>query len=103
MTQDTSPAPIRHSVANADVSTPDSSDEGPMVPRLPFGHRTAAVRSYSGVMTDSDCPWEAPLAGTEAEHLVGALDRLRTTFRWKANDLDAAAQRARIAASSLPA
>ncbi len=35
-------------------------------------------------MTDSDRPWEPPLAGTEAEHLTGALDRLCTTFRWKA-------------------
>jgi hypothetical protein len=26
-------------------------------------------------MTDTDCPWEPPLAGTEAEHLVGALLR----------------------------
>jgi len=39
-------------------------------------------------MTDADYPWEPPLAGTEAEHLVGALDRLRTTFRWKADGLD---------------
>jgi hypothetical protein len=30
-------------------------------------------------MTNSDCPWEPPLAGTEAEQLAGALDRLRTT------------------------
>jgi len=52
-------------------------------------------------MTDSDYPWEPPLAGTEAEHLVGALDRLRTTFRWKADDLDAAGLRARIGVSSL--
>ncbi|HEV2779411.1 MAG TPA: DUF664 domain-containing protein [Actinophytocola sp.] len=52
-------------------------------------------------MTDSDRPWEPPLAGTEVEHLVGALDRLRTTFRWKADDLDAAGLRARIGASSL--
>lgn len=37
----------------------------------------------------SDPPWEPPLAGTEIEHLNGALDRLRTTFRWKADDLDA--------------
>jgi hypothetical protein len=36
-------------------------------------------------MTD-DYPWEPPLAGSEAEHLVGALDRLRWTFRWKAVD-----------------
>src|SRR3954453_16925656 len=52
-------------------------------------------------MADSDCPWEPPLAGTEPEHLVGALDRLRTTFRWKADDLDAAGLRARIGPSSL--
>jgi len=52
-------------------------------------------------MTDNDHPWEPPIAGTEAEHLVGALDRLRTTFRWKADDLDAAGLRVRIGASSL--
>ena len=52
-------------------------------------------------MTDSDYPWEPPFAGTEVEHLVGALDRLRTTFRWKADDLDAAGLRTRIGASSL--
>ncbi|MGH3480056.1 MAG: DUF664 domain-containing protein, partial [Nocardioidaceae bacterium] len=52
-------------------------------------------------MTDSDYPWEPPLAGTEAEHLVGALDRLRMTFRWKTDDLDAAGLQTRIGASSL--
>ena len=41
-------------------------------------------------MTAAGSPWEPPLAGTEVEHLTGALDRLRTTFRWKADDLDAA-------------
>jgi hypothetical protein len=56
---------------------------------------------YSDAMTDSDYPWEPPLAGTEAEHLVGALDRLRTTFRWKADDLDAAGLQTRVGASSL--
>ena len=30
------------------------------------------------------------MAGTETAHLTGALDRLRTTFRFKADDLDAA-------------
>jgi hypothetical protein len=49
----------------------------------------------------TDTPWEPPLAGTELEHLVGALDRLRTTFRWKTDDLDAAGLQTRIAASSL--
>jgi len=52
-------------------------------------------------MTSTDCPWEPPLAGTETDHLTGALDRLRTTFRWKADDLDAAGLRTRIGASSL--
>ena len=52
-------------------------------------------------MSDSDYPWEPPLAGSETEHLVGALDRLRTTFRWKADDLDAAGLQTRVGASSL--
>jgi Protein of unknown function (DUF664) len=52
-------------------------------------------------MTNSDTPWEPPLAGTEVEHLIGALDRLRTTFRWKADDLDAAGLRTRVGASTL--
>ncbi|MBL1080163.1 DUF664 domain-containing protein [Nocardia sp. 2] len=52
-------------------------------------------------MADDDCPWEPPLAGTETEHLVGALERLRTTFRWKADDLDATGLRARVGASAL--
>ena len=45
--------------------------------------------------------WEPPLAGTELEHLVGALDRLRMTFRWKADGLDAGGLQTRIGASSL--
>jgi hypothetical protein len=49
----------------------------------------------------TDTPWEPPFAGTEAEHLVGALNRLRTTFRWKADDLDAAGLRTRVGASGL--
>ena len=56
---------------------------------------------YGAAMTDSDPPWEPPLAGSEAEHLVGALDRLRTTFRWKAGDLDPAGLRSSIGVSSL--
>jgi hypothetical protein len=49
----------------------------------------------------TDTPWEPPFAGTEAEHVVAALDRLRTTFRWKAADLDAAGLQARVGASTL--
>ena len=41
------------------------------------------------------------MAGTEVEHLVGALDRLRTTFRWKADGLDAVGLQMRIGASAL--
>jgi uncharacterized damage-inducible protein DinB len=52
-------------------------------------------------ITDNDYPWEPPLAGTEAEHLAGALDRLRITFRWKADDLDSAGLAARVGASSM--
>jgi hypothetical protein len=52
-------------------------------------------------MTSSDFPWEPPMAGTEVEHLVGALDRLRTTFQWKADGLDAAGLRIRVGASAL--
>jgi Protein of unknown function (DUF664) len=48
-----------------------------------------------------DYPWEPPLAGTEAEHLLGALGRLRTTFRWKADDLSAEQLRTTIGASSM--
>ena len=47
-------------------------------------------------MTNIDYPWEPPPAGTEAEHLVAALDRLRTTFRWKTDELDSAGLRTRV-------
>lgn len=53
------------------------------------------------LMTDTESPWEPPLAGSEVEQLVGALDRLRTTFRWKADDLEVAGLQARVGASSL--
>jgi uncharacterized damage-inducible protein DinB len=59
------------------------------------------IAATIGGMTNSDYPWEPPLAGTETEHLLAALDRLRTTFRWKADDLDAAGLRTRVGASSL--
>ncbi len=52
-------------------------------------------------MTTTDYPWDPPMAGTEEAHLTGALDRLRTTFRFKADDLDAAGLRVRIGASAL--
>jgi hypothetical protein len=45
--------------------------------------------------------WEPPYDGSEAEHLAGALDRLRHTFRWKVDGLDAAGLAARLPSSSL--
>ena len=48
-----------------------------------------------------ETPWEPPLAGTEVEHLLGALDRLRWTFRWKADGLDDEGLRTRIESSTL--
>ena len=52
-------------------------------------------------MPESDTPWEPPLAGSDAEQLTAALDRLRWTFRWKAGDLDAAGLQATLPTSSL--
>ena len=52
-------------------------------------------------MSTDAVPWEPPLAGTEAEQLVGALERLRATFRWKADGLDAVGLGARLATSTL--
>ena len=51
--------------------------------------------------TLDDTPWEPPFSGTEVEHVLGALDRLRWTFRWKADELDAAGLDTRIGSSSL--
>ncbi len=49
----------------------------------------------------NDTPWEPPFSGTEAEHLLGALDRLRWTFRWKADGLDARGLATRLDPSTL--
>jgi hypothetical protein len=49
----------------------------------------------------TDTPWDPPLHGTEAEQLLAALDRLRATFRYKADGLDAAGLSRRIGASTL--
>ena len=46
-------------------------------------------------------PWEPPLAGSEAEQLVAALDRQRWTFRYKADGLDARGLTARLGSSGL--
>lgn len=46
-------------------------------------------------------PWEPPFCGSEEEHLLGSLDRLRATFRWKADGLDASQLGRRIPSSTL--
>ena len=51
--------------------------------------------------TTSDTPWEPPLAGTERAAVLGALERMRATFRYKVDDLDAAGLDTRVGASSL--
>ena len=50
---------------------------------------------------DPRFPWEPPLAGTELEHLLGMLNRLRFTFRWKASGLDAEGLNKRLGPSEL--
>lgn len=55
----------------------------------------------SSVCVMADIPWEPPLAGTEETQLIGALERLRTIFRFKADGLDSAGLSTRIGASSL--
>jgi Protein of unknown function (DUF664) len=52
-------------------------------------------------MDPDGTPWEPPLAGTETEHLLGAIDRMRATFRWKADALGPAALAVTVGASSL--
>jgi hypothetical protein len=54
-------------------------------------------------MTDEsqDTPWEPLLAGGEVDALLGALDRQRWTFRWKADGLDATGLRTTVGVSSL--
>jgi Protein of unknown function (DUF664) len=49
----------------------------------------------------TDTPWEPPLQGTESEQLLAALDRLRATFRYKTDGLDAAGLSRRIGGSTL--
>ena len=52
-------------------------------------------------MTSEDRPWEPPLAADEQGALLGALDRLRWTFRYKVDGLDRAGLSATVGASSL--
>ena len=44
---------------------------------------------------------EPPVAGTETETLLGALERIRRTFAWKCADLDATAMTKTVGTSNL--
>lgn len=50
---------------------------------------------------DADTPWEPPWRGTEAEQLLGALERMRWTFRWKVDGLGRSGLTARLGTSPL--
>lgn len=52
-------------------------------------------------MKYSTADWQPPVAGSEVEHLLGSLNRLRMTFRWKADDLDADGLNHRLPSSDL--
>jgi hypothetical protein len=58
------------------------------------------VSQTSGPTHEED-PWEPPMAGTETEQLLGALERQRWTFRYKADGLDDAGLGTTIGASTL--
>jgi hypothetical protein len=51
--------------------------------------------------THQDPPWEPPLAGPADAQILAALDRLRWTFRWKVDGLDAVGLAATVGRSSL--
>ncbi len=62
---------------------------------------TEQTGAQTETQTATDDPWEPPMAGTDAEQLLGALDRQRWTFRYKADGLDAAGLAATFGVSSL--
>jgi hypothetical protein len=75
----------------------DSSDETDPTPADPAGSTDGGAPETPWVPP----PWEPPMAGTELEHLLGAINRQRATFRWKADGLDSAGLNTRIGASAL--
>jgi uncharacterized damage-inducible protein DinB len=52
-------------------------------------------------VAETDPPWEPPLNGTEVNHLLGAIDRQRATFRWKADGRGKAGRTATVGASTM--
>ena len=52
-------------------------------------------------MSESTPPWEPPKHGTDTEQVLASIERMRATFRWKADGLDAPALAHRVGASAL--
>lgn len=64
--------------------------------------RKRSVRDGSyGVAMTTQNPFEPPLAGSELDHLVGAINRMRSTFRWKVDGLGGAGLQAKVGRSEL--
>src|SRR6476660_5273422 len=81
--------PVHPEIPSRPGLSPAGAGSQLLVEHRPSGRRNVLSGVYGAGMASTDYPWEPPMAGTEAEQLTGALDRLRTTFRWKADDLDA--------------
>ena len=72
------------------------------VPGMTTDTSATSHASSPSAAPDSDPrPWEPPTAGSETQHLLGALDRMRWTFRWKAGHLDQDGLRTRVGSSAL--
>ena len=83
----------RFSGGEARVDLPRFSPQRPLI-------HSCAITTLRAMAFDP-MPWQPPIAGTESEHLLGALERLRATFRWKASGLEADGLTHRIPSSNL--
>lgn len=63
--------------------------------------RKGSVRNGGYGRGMSESAWEPPVAGSEVEQLVGALERLRATFRWKADGLGVEGLAVRVGGSRM--
>lgn len=64
-------------------------------------HIHGPCRDFPLSMETTDPPWEPPIAGSEVDHLMGSLERLRATFRWKSDGLDRAGLTVQVGTSAL--
>lgn len=80
-----------------------SASEGPagFVGSLPALRDDGSITAVTDETRSGAPPWEPPTAGSDAAHLLGALDRQRATFRWKADGLDEGGLAVRVGASTI--